>query len=109
VPQPPKRKRDEKIGDNHPDMNEFLISQNLDRKLEGKSNGNETQNCQEKSPLKISREHQRQRDQQPLEAKGESKVLNHVRDGRMIYRIAPMKELWHVRFIAPGAQKEHLW
>ena len=90
-------------------MDELLISKNLDRELEAKGNGNETQKCQEKSPLQISRENQRQRNQQPLEAKGEPKVLRHIRDGRMIYRVAPMKELWHVRSTAPGAQKEHLW
>ena len=108
VPQPPKRKRDEEVGDNHPDMNEFLISQNLNRELETKGNCNQTQKCQEKSPLQASRENQRKRNQQPLEAKGEPEVLSHIRDGRMIYRVAPMKELWHVRSTAPAAQKEHL-
>ena len=108
VPQPPKRKRDEEVGDNYPDMNEFLISQNLNRELETKGNCNQTQKCQEKSPLQASRENQRERNQQPLETKGEPEVLSHIRDGRMIYGVAPMKELWHVRSTAPAAQKEHL-
>ena len=108
TPQTPERKRNEKIGDNHPDMNKFLISQNLDGELEAKGNGNETQKCQEKSPLQTSGENQRQRNQQPLKAKGEPKILRHIRDGRMVYRVTPMKELWHVGSTAPGAQKEHL-
>jgi len=48
------------VGDNHPDMNEFLISQNLNRELETKGNCNQTQKCHEKSPLQASRENQAQ-------------------------------------------------
>ena len=70
----------------------------------------QAQNCQEKAPLQTSRENQRQRDQQPLETKGEAKVtLTTFTSGRMIDRIAPVKELWHLGSSAPGAQKEHLW
>src|SRR5215211_5697323 len=89
-------------------MNEFLISQNLDRELKRKRDCNEAQRCQKEASLQASRENQRQRNQQPLEAKGEPKVLSYIRDGRMIDRVAPMKELWHVRSTAPAAQKEHL-
>jgi len=34
-------------------MNEFLISQNLNRELETKGNCNQTQKCHEKSPLQL--------------------------------------------------------
>ena len=40
-----------------------------------KATAMETQKCQEKSPSQISRENQRQRNQQPLEADGEPKVF----------------------------------
>ena len=104
MPQTPERKSDKQVRDNDPDVNELLIAKNLDGELETKGNGNETQKCQEKSPLQTGRENQRQRNQQPLEAKGEPKVLRHIRDGRMIYRVAPMKELRHLRSTAPGAE-----
>ena len=109
TPQAPDRKSDEKIRDNYPDMNELLVSQYLNRELETKGNGDQTQKCQEKPPLQISCEYQRQRNQKPLEAKGKPKVLRHIRDGRMIYRVTPMKELWHVCSTAPGDEKQHLW
>src|SRR5258705_6928232 len=101
MPQTPQRKSDKEIRDNDPNVDELLVTKNLDGELEAKGNGNETQECQEKSPLQTSRKSQRQRNQQPLEAKGEAKVLGHIRHGRMIYRVAPMKELWHVRSAAP--------
>ena len=75
MPQTPERKSDKEIRDNDPDVDELLVSKNLDRELEAKGNGNQTQNCQEKSPLQAGGENQRQRNQQPLEAKGEPKVL----------------------------------
>src|SRR5215469_16552625 len=108
MPQSPQRKCDEKIRDNYPDMNKFLIGQNLDRELEAKGNGNEAQTCQKKTPLQISRENQRQRNQQPLESKGEAKIISHIRHGRMIDGVTPVKEFWHLRSTAPGAQVKHL-
>ena len=75
MPQTPQRKSDKEIRDNDPNVDELLVTKNLDGKLEAKGNGNETQKCLEKLPLQTSRENQRQRNQQPLEAKGEPKYF----------------------------------
>ena len=90
-------------------MNEFLISKNLDRELEAKRNEKQTKDCQKEAPLQAGGENQRQGNQQPFKAKSEAKIVRHVCDSRVIDRVAPVKELWHVRSTTSGAQIEHLW
>ena len=45
VPQTPQRKSDKEIRDNDPNVDELLVTKNLDGELKAKGNGNETQKC----------------------------------------------------------------
>ena len=45
TPQPPSPERDKQVRDDHPDMNELLITKDLDRELERKGNCKEAQNA----------------------------------------------------------------
>src|SRR5262245_13743810 len=104
MPQVPQTVRYKQVRNDEPNMQEFMVCENLDAHLQRKGDEQQGRDRQKESSLQSTGKEHGQSNHQPFEPKRESQVLDDIPNGGIAQRVTPVKKRRGRRATAATAQ-----